>query len=167
MASLAKDEETDFKPYQIKVKNLGGSPSKYNGDYIRELGQEYLETWMQTGAKVPSKQGFALFLASKQVCNPSTFYKWMNEDKPELSEITTAISMFQHEGLITNGLSGRFNPTITKLMLSKHGYSENNDQSGGITINIGRQDFDIDDSGTTIDVQTPGQLAKRSDNDQD
>jgi len=30
----------------------------------------------------------------------------------------------QHRGLVNGGLSGKFNPAITKMMMTKHGYSD-------------------------------------------
>jgi DNA-binding XRE family transcriptional regulator len=53
----------------------------------------------------------------------STVYKWSEEHK-EFSDILEKILTAQELALIDNGLRGTFNSTITKLMLTKHGYTD-------------------------------------------
>jgi hypothetical protein len=56
----------------------------------------------------------------------STLYLWAQKD-PEFSDILDGIMARQGDELIQKGLKGEYNPTITKLMLSKHGYRESSD----------------------------------------
>src|SRR5262249_28803941 len=53
----------------------------------------------------------------------STVYLWADKH-PEFSDILELLLSQQAAQLIQNGLSGRYNSTITKLMLTKHGYSD-------------------------------------------
>ncbi len=45
-------------------------------------------------------------------------------DKQELSDIVEDILTLQEMRLSFFGLNGKYNPTITKLMLTKHGYKD-------------------------------------------
>ncbi len=54
----------------------------------------------------------------------STAYKWMEEDKQAFSDIVDTVTALQEKKLVTNGLTNEFNASITKLMLTKHGYTD-------------------------------------------
>ena len=59
--------------------------------------------------------------------------------------------------LIENGLDGKFNSNITKLILTtNHGYSENNQSDSSITVNVdrGRVSIQKDDQTLTIEQDT-------------
>ena len=60
----------------------------------------------------------------------STLYLWAKEH-PEFSDILDALQSNQAELLIDNGLSGKFNAPITKMMLTKHGYKDEADITSG------------------------------------
>ena len=47
-----------------------------------------------------------------------------DEDKEEFFGILEAINQKQECVLLDNGLTGKFNSTITKLVLGKHGYHD-------------------------------------------
>ena len=50
-------------------------------------------------------------------------YAWAkDENKREFSDILDQINTKQECVLLDNGLTGKFNASITKLMLGKHGY---------------------------------------------
>ena len=55
--------------------------------------------------------------------NRDTLYAW-TETHTEFSDISDDIRAEQANRLISDGLSGDYNSTITKLMLAKHGYSD-------------------------------------------
>jgi hypothetical protein len=60
-----------------------------------------------------------------------TLYRWRGEDgKGEFSDMLDFCLSRQHNLLIGKGLSGDFNSTISKLVLSKHGYADRVEQSG-------------------------------------
>ncbi len=111
-----------------------GRPSDYN-DSILEIANAYLENFETKHSHViPSVAGLAKVLKK----NRDTLYQWAKEeDKKEFSDILRQIVSEQEFTLLNKGLSGDFNPAITKLVLGKHGYSEKNQTditSGGKTI---------------------------------
>jgi hypothetical protein len=69
--------------------------------------------------KIPSIEGLALALGVHR----DTLYEWEKEDA-RISDILTRLRAEQAERLLNNGLAGKYNPIIAKLMLSKHGYIE-------------------------------------------
>jgi len=69
--------------------------------------------------KLPTKGGLARFLG----VNRDTLYQWSQEHE-EFSDIMEQVSAEQEDKLINNGLSGDYNPTIAKVLLTKHGYSD-------------------------------------------
>ncbi len=71
---------------------------------------------------VPSVASFALQLQVSR----STVYEWAKQHK-EFSDILEDLLQLQEQKLLIHGLTSKWNPTITKLMLSKHGYRESQD----------------------------------------
>lgn len=81
-----------------------------------ESGKQW-ETWR---IKLPTVAG----LARKLGISRSTLYKWADE-QDEFSYIVEDLLLEQDDRLVNQGLSGAYNPTIAKLLLSsKHGYVE-------------------------------------------
>lgn len=102
------------------TKSEVGRPTKYNKMMLAKA-QLYLDTYKEQGDLVPTVVGLALALDVAT----NTVYNWVKaEVSPEFLSIFTRIEQIQHQGLINGGLSGAFNPAITKMMLTKHGYSE-------------------------------------------
>jgi hypothetical protein len=55
----------------------------------------------------------------------STAKRWSKEpDKGEFKAIFGAVKDAQHKILIDNGLTGEFNSTIAKVILTKHNYTD-------------------------------------------
>ena len=54
----------------------------------------------------------------------STAYRWIEEGKDEFKDIVDTVADLQEQKLVTNGLTNEFNASITKLMLTKHGYTD-------------------------------------------
>lgn len=120
-----------------KQVNKGGRPTLYKAEYIDKV-QEYLgerqdeevekekkEGWVQYGVKVqlPTIEGFARFIG----VNKTTLYEW-ESSYPEFSNALEEIRVEQQERLINYGLSGDYNSTIAKLILSSnHGFKERSD----------------------------------------
>lgn len=90
-------------------------PQEYNQSYT-DKAKEYLKN---IGKDLPSIEGLAVFLEIHR----STVYDW--KDKfVEFSDILEKLLALQAEKLMNNGLQGKWNSTITKLILTKHGYSD-------------------------------------------
>lgn len=98
----------------------GGRPREYKTEYI-ELIDDYLNDCEDTFdkekneymVKLPTVEGFALFVGH----NKTTIYEWCKE-YPEFSNAIDKIKENQLNKLINKGLSGKYNPTIAKLLLS-------------------------------------------------
>lgn len=75
--------------------------------------------------RLPSKGGLAVYLDVAR----DTLYEWANK-YPEFSDIMERLGAIQEERLMNNGLSGDYNPTITKVLLTKHGYKEGIEHGG-------------------------------------
>lgn len=115
------------------AKHAGGRPSEYKAEFVAKA-DEYLkscEDLRENGelkVKLPKIEGFALYLGvSKQ-----SLYTWA-EQHPELLDALEKIKAVQKEKLIDNGLSGAYNSTIAKLVLSSdHDMREKSET--GITV---------------------------------
>ena len=113
-------------------------PTKYNEIETCEAALQYLgefeippnerSTFILKNAATPSLVGLALHLG---VAN-STLDAWKDDkEKEKFSGICKMVMQYQHEILVGGGLSNRFNSQITKMMLSKHGYSDKLDLDHG------------------------------------
>jgi hypothetical protein len=73
------------------------------------------------GDVVPSIAGLACVLGiTRETCRA-----WGNDpEKAEFSAILLELAQRQERELLNNGLAGNFNAPITKMMLTKHGYSD-------------------------------------------
>jgi hypothetical protein len=86
-------------------------------DELLELAYEYIKDCPDV---VHTVVGLCIHLNISK----STAYKWADEDKAAFSDILDTVANLQEQKLVTNGLTNEFNASITKLMLTKHGYSD-------------------------------------------
>ncbi len=125
-----------------------GRPTKYN-DKILKKAQNYLDTYKES-MPVPTVVGLA------KACEvaTNTVYNWVKNGHAceKFLRIFTRVEQDQHEELIKHGLLGTFNPAITKMMLTKHGYSD-------------RQEIDHQSSDGTMKPTTVTIVAVDSDDD--
>jgi len=96
-----------------------GRPTKYS-QAIQDKAEEYLSSYLKLGELVPTVVGLAIHMD----VTTKTIYNWATEEKPEFLRIFTRVEQLQHRGLVNGGLSGEYNPAITKMMLTHHGYSD-------------------------------------------
>ena len=103
-------------------------PTKYN-QTIQERADEYVKTgWVEQGDTVPSVVGLAIYLGvSKPI-----LYAWAEKTESFLATLENVKSAQEHK-TINGSLRNELNPTISKLILANHGYSEKQEQviSGG------------------------------------
>jgi hypothetical protein len=124
-----------------KITIKRGRPTKYKKEYIKKV-DEYLDICQDgekqvvkyegehsTGyetkivVKLPTIEGFSLFIDVPNRC----IYDW-KEKYEDFSQSLDKIVKVQKERLIGNGLSGDYNSTIAKLILSSnHGMREKSD----------------------------------------
>lgn len=104
----------------------GGRPTKYTPELI-ERAKEYANGQYEIiGDVIPSIAGLASYLDITR----ETIHTWVNEEeKAEFSDIIRKMMQTQESVLMAKGLDGKFNSTITKLILTKHGYSDKIDQT--------------------------------------
>jgi hypothetical protein len=109
-----------------------GRPTKYS-ELTNIHTQEYLDYFtskeyrrdIEEGGYMdevfPSIQGLAIKLQVSQ----DTLYTWRKDiNKKEFSDIIKRLLDMQAKMLLNQGLTGRYNHTISKLILSKHGYHD-------------------------------------------
>jgi hypothetical protein len=98
----------------------GGRPTKYSEDKL-ETAKDYIINHEEYGDVIPSVVGLAVALETHR----DTVYDWAKDpEKPEFSDIVKRIATNQERKLLNGGLDNSFNPTIAKLLLGKHGYSD-------------------------------------------
>lgn len=126
-----------------------GRPTIYNDEMLVKT-QEYIDMcideiddYHKTRGKMsdsydrivkvnlPTIEGLAVYLG----INKDTIYTWRKEYK-EFSELIDKLLDKQARELINKGLSGDYNPTIAKVLLTKHGYREGIDSDNKSTIQI-------------------------------
>ena len=115
-----------------------GSPTKYSDELLGK-SLYYLEHFEILGDEIPSNVGLALYLEVHR----DTVQVWGKEEgKDEFSYILDRIQAKQQQVLINKGLNNKFNSSICKLVLGKHGFHDKQDleSQGGFTVNISRQD---------------------------
>ena len=96
----------------------GGRPSKWQ-DCIEPAWQYVNGGFRDEDDVVPTIAGLAVFLG----CARETIHAWAKEHQ-EFSHIVKALMAKQEKMLANGGVLGEYNASITKLLLTKHGYSE-------------------------------------------
>ena len=99
------------------MANPVGRPSKYN-EALQAQAEDYLYTWSDTDT-VPSRVGLCCRLG----IHKQTSYEWA-EIHPAFSDTLKAVESLQEHVALNNGINGKFNSTIVKLVLANHGYSD-------------------------------------------
>ena len=100
-------------------KGPGGRPTKYNAE-VQAAAEHYVNNFHEYGDVVPTVASLALHLNVVI----KTLYNWATEENPEFLHIFNRLELLQHKSLVNGGLAGGFNPAVTKMMLTKHGYSD-------------------------------------------
>jgi len=106
------------------MANPIGRPTKYTPELIDNCC-DYLKRHEELGDVVPTHVGLFLHIGIV----PTVGYRWAGEaGKEEFKYILEVCKTMQHKVLASSGLTGAFNSTITKLFLTKHGYSDKSEQ---------------------------------------
>ncbi len=105
----------------------GGRPTDLTEE-LKTKARSYLATCVDDFSdpnikqvELPSVAGLACYLH----CARGTVYVWAGKD-PEFKDILEEILGAQERKLLNNGLASNYNSNITKLALTKHGYSDTN-----------------------------------------
>ena len=102
---------------------ITGRPTKLTDALIEKAAKYATNDYMLQGEVIPTIEGLAVFLNVSR----KTLYNWKAENE-EFLHILDDLMARQAKELLSNGLRGDFNPTITKLILTKHGYSDRVEQ---------------------------------------
>jgi len=141
---------------ELAETNPVGPPTKWNQEII-DKAKHYLANYQDYGKNIPTVARLS------QVLNISRdrIYKWAEQkDKKELKYILSQLKCIQEAELLENGLSNEFNPTITKLLLTKHGYHDNlqaNQAAAGIQVTVNRGVVKLETGGQTLTVDASEQ----------
>lgn len=115
---------------QFALGNEGGRPSGYTPEFLMKA-RDYLVYYKDEDEIIPTIEGLAVYTDTPR----RTLYNWMEEeDKEEFRHIIERLLALQGKSLVNKGLSGEYNPTISKLILSKHNYIEKTENTNHVDI---------------------------------
>jgi hypothetical protein len=97
-----------------------GRPTEYTPEIVEKAWAYANGGWIEAGDPVPSVAG----LACEVGISRDTCYEWSKHEDKEFSYILFKIAQTQERQLVKGGLSSVFNASITKMMMTKHGYSD-------------------------------------------
>ena len=117
---MAAGRPTDYSPEIItKAKDYLEGCVDEAYQLTKTDGEKSTSYENKIRVKLPTIEGLALYLK----IHKDTVYEWEKMHE-EFSDVIALLRSKQAEALINNGLSGDYNPTIAKVLLSKHGYKE-------------------------------------------
>lgn len=103
-----------------------GRPTEYDAEAISKGVEGYIDL-CKSQSYLPTIEGLAVHLCVAR----QTLYDWADPKSErfheEFSYIFEQLKAAQASQLLQNGLVGAYNSTITKLMLTKHGYKDKSD----------------------------------------
>ena len=103
-------------------------PSSYTETTIDQV-KDYLEL-CENESRLPTVEGLALHLDVTR----KTVQNWANDpEKPEFLRIFDRVKAEQAEKLLQKGLTGDYNASMAKMILSHHGYIEKSQVSQEIS----------------------------------
>lgn len=105
--------------------NKGGRPTEYNDNMLLKAHEylasahDYVDNEGKFHVKIPKAAGMAIHLGVAR----STLYEWAKIHS-EFSDILERMNAMQEDRVIDRAMQGTYNSNIAKLLLGKHGYSE-------------------------------------------
>jgi hypothetical protein len=99
-------------------------PTDYTPELVAKAWAYANGEWAEVGDPVPSVAGLACEIGVRR----ETCHAWAKDETKEFSNILSKIAETQERQLLRGGLSSAFNAPITKMMLTKHGYSDRIEQ---------------------------------------
>jgi hypothetical protein len=115
------DKPAKAKPKKkpaAKKAAVMGRPTKLTKPLMTKA-RRYIDVYEELGEPLPSIAGLSSYID----VNRSTAQDW-GKNSPDFSAIVERILEKQELKLLSNGLTGDYNASIAKLMLTKHGYND-------------------------------------------
>src|SRR6056297_1200891 len=101
-----------------------GRPSAHTPELVKAAWSYANGGWQEAGDPVPSIAGLACEIGVHR----ETLRLWAKDEDNEFFGILNTIAETQERNLVKGGLGGKFNGAITKMMMTKHGYSDRIEQ---------------------------------------
>lgn len=140
-----------------KAKRPPWRPTKYS-EAVNEKALAYANGgYAGESDVIPSRAGLAVLLG----CARNTLIEW-GAAHPDFSNTLERLDAMQEKTLLSGGLSGAMNATITKLALSNHGYSERVQQDNVSSDRSMSPAPNIDQSKLSLDTKRELLRAKRA-----
>lgn len=100
--------------------SAGGRPTEYTPKLVAKAWKYAKGGWRNCGDRVPSVAALACEIGVRR----ETCHAWAKDPGKEFSNILGVIAESQERELMNKGLDGSYNASITKMLLTKHGYSD-------------------------------------------
>lgn len=98
-----------------------GRPTDYTPELLEKAEWYVSGGYKDCGDVVPTIAGLAIEINISR----GTCHEWQNhDDKWRFSDIIDKLKKAQERELVNKGLTGDYNPQITKVMMARHGYSD-------------------------------------------
>lgn len=103
-----------------------------HSEKLEEIAWDYVKNFKAYGDETPMIVGLSRVINRSR----STIYEWIEKKTGAFPDIAEAIAERQQIELCNKGLTGEFNSSITKLMLSKHGFAEKQEVDQNLTVEV-------------------------------
>jgi len=123
------NEETSVEAVRLYMESCGDKYQECNvytvdGEVSLDENQKP-RTKTEKKVTLPSIAGLAIFMGISR----DTVYDWKGK-YPDFSDIIEELLTMQERFLVEGGVSGSYNPMISKLILTKHGYADKQEVTG-------------------------------------
>lgn len=96
-----------------------GRPKELTKELMEAAEKYVYGEFTATGEIIPTVAGLAFHLGKSK----ATIYEYRDNDD-KFRKIIDLLQARQEAALVNKGLSGDYNPTVCKLLLARHGYSD-------------------------------------------
>lgn len=119
-----------------------GQPTKFSNEVLTKT-QKYIDACEDSYETISYREGKHIKYERKKIVNlptieglayelhvhKDTVYQWRKSHE-KFSDLIARLLAKQAKRLVNNGMSGDYNPTIAKVLLTKHGYREGLEHTG-------------------------------------
>ena len=99
---------------------MAGRPTSWSEE-LEDKAWEYVNGgWQEQGDAVPMVVGLCCYIDRSK----SIIYDWAKDERKKFSDIIGKIAELQESVTFNKSLTGEYNATMAKLLLTKHGYSD-------------------------------------------